>query len=122
MEVERAEREEELSRYKNKVKELQEMNNNQESNISYLDVSVVEMKAKIDDKQDAIKDLQSRNTALSEEIKACKQLLAEKHEQTAGAEQENAESQVLLLEAQTLISTKMEELDQLLQEKQNLEI
>lgn len=45
----------------------------------------------------------SKSNAAAEELAACKQLIQEKCEVTQGQDQENAETQVLLLEAHNLI-------------------
>ena len=50
---------------------------------------------------------------LNEQIKACKELLAEKHNQTAGFQQENAETQVLLVEAQDILNQKLAECEEM---------
>ena len=66
LEVERKERDAELATYKQQIKELQGQNANHASNISYLDVSVSEMNADIQDKNGLIEDLTKKNEALKE--------------------------------------------------------
>lgn len=50
---------------------------------------------------------------LKEENKACRDLLREKNEQTEGAEQEQAETNTLLLEAQEILNQKFAECENL---------
>lgn len=66
LEVERKERDAELATYKQQIKELQGQNANHASNISYLDVSVSEMNANIQDKNGLIEELTKKNEALKE--------------------------------------------------------
>jgi len=55
----------------------------------------------------------SRSNAAAEELVACKQLIQEKCEVTQGQDQENAETQVLLLEAHNLIQKKEGQINEL---------
>lgn len=57
--------------------------------------------------------LQDEVSKLTEEIKACKDLLLEKHRQTEGAEKEQAEANVLLMEAQQILNHKITECEDL---------
>jgi chromosome segregation ATPase len=70
LEVERnnmlKERDADLAMHKQQIKELQGRNANHESSISYLDVSISEMNANIQDKNGLIEDLTKNNEALKE--------------------------------------------------------
>lgn len=50
-----------------------------------------------------VEEQKQKSHELTEELFACKELLKEKCEVTQGQDQENAETQVLLLEAHDLI-------------------
>ena len=71
LEVERnnmlKERDADLAMHKQQIQELQGRNTNHESSISYLDVSISEMNANIQDKNGLIEDLTKKNEALKEQ-------------------------------------------------------
>lgn len=66
-------------------------------------------------------DYKSKNESLNEELVACKELLKEKCEVTQGQDQENAETQVLLLEAHDLIQKKESTITELTQSLETAE-
>ena len=100
--------------------ELESQNKAYQSNISYLDVSVEQMQSTIQQKAAdydrvlaeseqlaaEVDEQRTKAETLNEELAACKELLKEKCEVTQGQDQENAETQVLLLEAHDLIQKK----------------
>ena len=71
----------EIDKLFREIKEKQKIISKHENNISYLDVSICDM-------NEAKSDLEKENLKLKEEVKACKDLLNQKHSETAGQEQE----------------------------------
>ena len=68
-----------------------------------------------------MEEYKNKSESLSEELNACKQLLQEKCEVTQGQDQENAETQVLLLEAHDLIQKKESAITELTQSLETIE-
>lgn len=114
---------EEIQNYQSQIKQLKDENKNFESNVSYLDESMVEMSNTLQNKDNILDELKEQNInliddketlrsrleTLERQVKQFRSVLSDQYNETEGMEVENAEAQVLLMESQNLIESKVKE-------------